>query len=274
VSVAEPRPTPVGQTSATPSGSNGPLTAKRVGRRIVIGAIVVVAVWFSNTLGGDHRGVIIDLARLSGLEAGYAVLATLLLMSRMPALEHRVGTDQLARLHAISGRWVLGLIIAHVLLVTYGYALAADRSFFGETADLNTQYADVLMATVAVGLFLLIGITSARAARRRLQYETWHLIHFYTYLAIGLSFAHEFSTGTDFRYLGARVLWSSLYLTVVAVLVRYRFLEPILVNHRHRFRIAAVHRESPDTVSVHITGRQLDLLGAEPGQFFRWSANG
>jgi predicted ferric reductase len=252
------------------AGAGGPLTAKRVRRRIVIGSIIVVATWFINTLGGDERGVIIDLARLTGLEAGYGVLVTLVLMSRMPALDHAVGTDQLARLHATVGRWVFGLITAHVLLATYGYALEAHRSFFGETADLNTQYADILMATVAVGLFVLVGITSARAVRRRLEYETWHLIHFYTYLAIGLSFAHQFSTGTDFRYFGARVLWSTLYIITVVILVRYRWIEPILFNRRHGFRVTAVHRESPDTVSVYITGRHLDQLDAKPGQFFRW----
>ena len=263
-------PSPARRVSQGVPGGATALTAERVKRQIVIGAIIVVAIWFLNTLGGDARGVTINLARLTGLEAGYTVLVALILMSRIPMLDHVVGTDQLARLHATVGRWLFGLITAHVLLSTYGYARAARRNFFGETADLNTQYADILMATVATGLFLLVGVTSARAARRRLQYETWHLIHFYTYLAIGLSFAHEFSTGTDFRYIGARVLWSSLYIVTVAILLRYRWIDPILFNHRHTFRVAAVHRESPDTVSLYITGRRIDQLDAQSGQFFRW----
>jgi predicted ferric reductase len=146
----------------------------------------------------------------------------------------------------------------------------ANRSIPGEIADLNTQYADVLLATVALGLFLLVAVTSARAARKRLQYETWHMVHLYTYLAIALSFAHQFSTGADFRYLDARVIWSAMYLAVAIALLRYRVFEPLRVNWRHRLRVLDVYLESPDTVSVYLTGRALDRLDARPGQFFRW----
>ncbi len=115
-----------------------------------------------------------------------------------------------------------------------------------------------------------MGVTSARAARKRLQYETWHMVHLYTYLAIALSFAHQFSTGTDFRYTGARVIWSAMYLAVAIALLRYRVFEPLRVNWRHRLRVLDVYLESSDTVSVYLTGRALDRLDARPGQFFRW----
>jgi hypothetical protein len=70
------------------------------------------------------------------------------------------------------------------------------------------------------------------------------MVHLYTYLAIALSFAHQFSTGTDFRYLGARVLWSAMYLAVAIALLRYRVFEPLRVNWRHRLRVAAASRRS------------------------------
>jgi ferredoxin-NADP reductase len=38
----------------------------------------------------------------------------------------------------------------------------------------------------------------------------------------------------------------------------------------HDLRVARVVREGPDAVSVLISGRHLDRLGAESGQFFRW----
>jgi len=56
------------------------------------------------------------------------------------------------------------------------------------------------------------------------------MVHLYTYLAIALSFAHQFSTGTDFRYTSARVVWPAMYLAVATALPRYRFFEPLRVN--------------------------------------------
>jgi predicted ferric reductase len=135
---------------------------------------------------------------------------------------------------------------------------------------LLTSYPDVLMATVALGLLLVVGTVSARAARRRLSYETWHFIHLYTYLAIALAFAHQFSTGADFTDGRVRILWSVLYIVVAALLVWYRVCVPLRAAFRHRLRVARVIRESPNVVSIYIAGRQLDGLGAVSGQFFRW----
>jgi hypothetical protein len=85
---------------ATAAGASRPVNARRgpgMGPRR--GNRHLRAVLF-NTLGGDESGPLLDLARLTGLEAGYAVLAALLLMARIPALDRRVGSDQLAVLHA------------------------------------------------------------------------------------------------------------------------------------------------------------------------------
>ena len=255
---------------ATATGVSTPIDAHRVRGWIRGGAVGIFGLWLFNTVGGNDSGPVLDLARLTGLEAGYAVLAALLLMARIPVLDRQVGSDQLALLHAWVGRWIIGTAVAHTMLTILGYADSANRSIPGEIADLNTQVADVLQATVALGLFLLVAVTSARAARKRLQYETWHMVHLYTYLAIALSFAHQFSTGADFRNIGARVVWSAMYLAVTVALLRYRVFEPLRVNWRHRLRVTDVHLETPDTVSVYLTGRALGRLGAQPGQFFRW----
>ena len=169
------------------------------------------------------------------------------------------------------GRYTVCLALAHSLLIIWGYAVTAHRGVVGQTGALLTEYPDVLMATVALGLLVAVGVTSARAARRRLRYETWHFIHLYTYLAIALAFSHQFATGVDFAYSRpARVLWSAMYLAVAAALLWYRLLTPLMRAYRHQLRVVQVIQEGPDTLSVWITGRQLHRLGVEPGQFFRW----
>jgi predicted ferric reductase len=237
-----------------------------------LGAGAVLLLWWRDTVAIHGFGDwLTNAGRITGLLAGYLVVVLLALMARVPALERGIGTDRLARWHAMLGRYTVCLVVAHSLLIIWGYAVTAHRGVVSQTGSLITAYPDVLMATVALGLLVTVGITSARAARRRLRYETWHFIHLYTYLAVALAFSHQFATGADFMHdRTARVLWSAMYLTVGSTLLWYRVLAPLVRARRHRLQVVQVHREGPDTISVWITGRQLHRLGVEPGQFFRW----
>jgi predicted ferric reductase len=193
------------------------------------------------------------------------------LMARLPPLERGMGTDQLARWHAMGGRYVVSLVVAHGLLILWGYAVQAHTSVVSESATLLTQYPDVLMATVAGFLLLGIGIVSMRAARRRVRYETWYYLHLYTYLAIALAFSHQFADGVSFvNSLTARFWWSAMYLTVIVLVLWYRVAVPLRASVRHGFKVIGVKGEGPGVISVYIGGSRLDELAAEPGQFFRW----
>ena len=110
-----------------------------------------------------------------------------------------------------------------------------------------------------------------RAARRRMRYETWFYLHFYTYLAIALAFSHQFATGADFMTdRAARAAWALLYLGVGCLLVWYRFVTPAAPGGRPPVAGRRSAPEAPGVVSVYIQGSRLHELGAEPGQFFRW----
>jgi predicted ferric reductase len=239
---------------------------------IVAGVVPVLVLWWHDTPAINGFGDwLTNAGRITGLLAGYVIAVLLLLMARIPALEHGVGADRLARWHSMGGRYTVSLSVAHTLLVIWGYAVVAHESVVPQTWQLLTKYPDVLMATAAVGLLVMVGVVSARAARLRLRYETWYFLHFYTYLAIGLSFAHVFATGADFSAdLTARVCWSALYIAVGAVLLWFRFVVPLRSAVRHRMVVEAVVSEGPGIFSVHVSGHRLDELGAESGQFFRW----
>ena len=134
-----------------------------------------------------------------------------------------------------------------------------------------TNYADVLMSVVGLALFLAVAITSVRAARKRLSRETWYAIHLYAYLAVALSFAHQLAVGSDFSTDAvARAWWVALYVAVFGAILAWRLGRPIVFNARHRLRIHAVKPEADGVVSLYITGRRLDRIGAEAGQFFLW----
>ncbi|WP_069173980.1 ferredoxin reductase family protein [Streptomyces griseus] len=236
------------------------------------GAAGVLALWWSDTASVvGPAGWLTGAGRITGLLAGYACAILLALMARVPLLDHTVGTDRLARWHAWGGRCTVSLALAHTLLIIWGYSLTSHTNVVSQTSTLVLHYPDLLKGTAGFLLFLATGILSARAARRRMSYETWHYLHFATYLAVFLAFGHQLSNGADFvGNRPAQAAWYTLYLGVAALVAWYRFAVPVRRGLRHRLRVTAVHPEAPGVVSVHLTGEHLEDLGGEPGQFLRW----
>jgi predicted ferric reductase len=239
---------------------------------IYAGAVAAVGLWWRGTpsvsgVGGWLTGA----GEILGLLAGYAVVVLIALMARIPPLERGIGADRLARWHAMGGRYAIGLVVAHALLITWGYAVTAHENVTAQAATLLDSYPDILAATIATLLLVGVGIVSARAARRRLRYETWYYLHFFTYIAVALGFSHQLSDGVEFiGNATARVAWTLMYAAVAVVIAWFRFITPARQAFRHQLRVAAIRWEAPGVVSVFITGRHLDELRAEPGQFFRW----
>ena len=263
---------PARPVPARPANRPARVGARGVLAVIIAGAVLVIALWWHSTpgvhgLGGWLTGA----GEVLGLLCGYGVVVLVALMARLPPLERGLGTDKLARWHAMGGRYIVSLVVAHGLLIVWGYAATAHANVVSESATLLTQYPDVLMATVAGFLLLGIGIVSMRAARRRVRYETWYFLHLYTYLAIALAFSHQLADGAAFvSNLAARFWWSAMYLTVLVLVLWYRFAVPLLSYRKHRFEVLGVKAEGPGVISVYIGGRRFEELDAEPGQFFRW----
>jgi len=263
-------------TRANPARPVSPPMKVRLDARLAlaiigVGGLGVIGIWWQDTYFVQGFGDwLTNAGRLTGLLAGYAIAVVLALMARVPALENGIGADRLARWHSMGGRYIVSLAVAHMLLIIWGYAVTAHAGVVPETWSLLMSYPDVLMATVALGLLVAVGVTSARAARRRLRYETWHFIHLYTYLAVALTFSHQFATGADFVDLKVRVLWSTMYIGVGVALLWYRLVVPVRMLFRHVITVEGVVPEGPDVVSVYFQGRNLHRLGAESGQFFRW----
>ena len=239
---------------------------------IAAGAVATVLVWWHNTPSISGFGDwLTNAGRITGLLAGYGVVVLVALMARIPPLERGIGADRLARWHARGGRYTVSLVVAHGLLITWGYAVTAHTDVVHQTATLLTSYPDVLMASVAGLLLVGVGLVSMRAARRRMRYETWYYLHFYTYLAVALAFSHQFATGAEFMHnQPARIVWSAMYAVVAGAILWYRFVLPVRQGLRQQLRVESVRREGPGVVSIVIAGPHVHEMGAQPGQFFRW----
>src|SRR3954464_1237720 len=110
------------------------------------GAVACVWLWWRNTPSINGLGDwLTNAGRITGLLAGYGVVVLVALMARIPPLEPGIGADRLARWHARGGRYTVCLVVAHGLLITWGYAVSAHTGVVSETATLLMSYPDVLM---------------------------------------------------------------------------------------------------------------------------------
>jgi predicted ferric reductase len=216
-------------------------------------------------------GLLIAGSRLAGFTGAYLMLVMVLLVGRVPWLERALGQDRLVRWHRRAAPWALGLITAHVVLITLGYAQSARTGALRQLWAFLSSYPDVLAAAVGFGLLVMVAVTSVRAARRRLAYETWWAVHLYTYIALSLAFAHQVATGASFvGHPLARAIWAAAWASTAGLVVACRVGLPLARNLRHRLRVERAHEEAPGVYSVVCRGRHLDRLAVSGGQFFQW----
>ena len=243
---------------------------------LLLGANVVVIVGLWARAGGlrglgDPAVLLTSVGRVTGLVGTYLVLVQLVMLARVPSLERTFGFDSLTIWHRRNGKLCLSLLLAHAVLITWGYMLSDRISLPGEVSRLITSTAGILTATVGLALLIAVVCTSIVIVRRRLAYETWYFVHLYSYLGIALAFSHQLADGNDF--IGdplARSYWYALYFATLGALVVWRIVMPIARGLRHRLRIERVVEEAPGVVSLYVAGRDLDRLAVQSGQFFMW----
>jgi predicted ferric reductase len=245
-----------------------------VGSLTWVSLLVVVALWLADgqlqALRGWAAGMS-SLGRLTGLVSADLLLIQVLLMARIPMLERAYGQDELARRHRLVGFTSFNLMIAHVLLIEVGYALQARTNLLVEFWDLVVDYPGMLLALAGTMLLVMVALTSLKKARRNLRYESWHLLHLYAYLGVGLALPHQLWTGQEFLSHGyATVYWWSLWIASATAILFWRVGVPVYRTLLHDLRVSAVVPESPTVTSIWMTGRHLHRLPVAAGQFFTW----
>lgn len=236
--------------------------------------LVVVALWVAGgglqDLGQLGTGLT-SLGRLTGLVASDLLLVQVLLMARIPLVERSYGQDELARRHRLVGFTSVNLMVAHIVLILFGYAAMEGRNLFAETWDIVVTYPGMLLAVAATGALVMVTVTSVRKARRALRYEAWHLLHLYAYLGVGLALPHQLWTGQELLSSTAATLyWWGLWGAAAAAVLGWRVGVPVYRTLAYDLRVTTVTRESADIVSVWMSGRHLDRLPVAAGQFFTW----
>ncbi len=239
---------------------------------LIWAGLLLVTFWWDTDggitdLAGWESGLT-SIGRLTGLWSADLLLVQVLLMSRLPPLEHAFGRDRLARIHRVTGFLSFDLMLVHIVTIVLGYAGASWWQVPATTWDLVTTYGGVLLALAGTACLVMVVVTSVKKARRRLRYESWHLLHLYAYLGVGLALPHQLWTGQEFlRSPGATLYWWSLWIAAAAAILLWRVVLPLARSLRYRLRVTSVVRESADVVSVHLSGHRIDRMPVRAGQF-------
>ena len=255
------RPAPAGR--ATPHK-----VLAKAGLYVFLLANAAFVTYLFNAAGvGSNK--LINFGRLAGLYGALAMAFQLLLVARLPWLDRRLGMDKLTSWHRWVGFTIFFTLIGHLVFIAFGNA-GADGPV-AEVIRQATELEGILRALVAWAIIMIVGTVSARFARRRMAYETWHFIHLYTYVAIFLAFSHQVAVGSTFRKSAlATGYWWGLWAFALGSVLIGRVVLPFYRNWKHQFHVAAVVPEAHNVVSVYIEGKDLDQLGAKAGQFFLW----
>src|SRR3954470_1502842 len=164
-------------TAASPPISRLPRAAPRWwadlgGVAVGTSLLVVTALWVSD--GGvralSDGSLALACGQITGLWAADLLLLQVLLMARVPIGERAFGQDRLARWHRWVGFSSFWLMVAHIVLITIGYGSLVR--FVGTFWELTVDYPGMLLAVAGGALLVLVVVTSLRAARRRLRYES------------------------------------------------------------------------------------------------------
>ena len=237
------------------------------------GLATSVSLWLFDTQAGAINStptLLLAVGRITGLIGGYLLFIQLLMMSRVSWLEEWVGSRDLLRWHRWLGTSLVVTVLTHIVFIVFGYAQTAQTGVVDQTWNIVTTFPSMISAVIATGILVVISLISMRAARTKLPYELWHMLHLGGYLVLLLGYGHQVATGADLSGKFASVFWPGLSALVIAALVWGRLVEPVWLNARHRFEVAEVVGEGANTFSIYIDGKSLDKIPAQAGQFMRW----
>jgi predicted ferric reductase len=242
---------------------------------------------------------------ITALLAGFLALVEVLLLARLPPLERAVGFGRLTIWHRWNGHAVVYLVLAHVVFTVWGFARTDDVSWlqeywnwltlpqrastagaacvpriklpisnplqFTKCPTTTSPYPGIITATIGTALLLVVVVTSLVIVKRTLSYEWWYAVHLTAYVGIALAWFHMVPDGNNLHAITwARDYWTVLFIAAGVLVAWYRLLRPIGRAIRVDMKVSEVVQEGPGVVSLRITGRNLDSLHAQPGQWFFW----
>lgn len=240
-----------------------------------LGYFVVIAVTAMFLLDGGLSGLVdipsvLDaISRLASLVGTALMLIMLVLTAKAPWVDAAIGQDNATLAHKKLGKPALYLILGHFAASLISFAISDGRNILAELWSLITGVEDMLTATISVLAMILVVVSSLKFARKRVKYETWFVVHLLSYVSVAAAIPHIFSMGSDLVANPVhKFIWIFGYLFTAANILIFRISMPLWRSFSSGLRISRVHRESTDSVTVTVSGKNLNKYSGTAGQFF------
>jgi hypothetical protein len=167
---------------------------------------------------------------------------------------------------------ILWTLLAHLVFISSGTRRSTERRRRRTGRAGQHARRHPARARRVRRLILVVGAASAKFARKRLAYETWHFIHLYTYAAMVLAFTHQIALGTSFASVAdGQAYWWTMWLGRRARGARRpRRAPPVAepappaARHRGGFRVPG------RGFGLHERQATSTKIPAQAGQFFLW----
>ncbi|MBK9158895.1 MAG: ferredoxin reductase family protein [Propionibacteriaceae bacterium] len=220
---------------------------------------------------GSIAAAFTSIGVLTGLLGTAGVCVMLILAARVPLIDKTLGQVKATELHAKYGQWTIIALLQHAAFTTVGYSLADGKNVIAEFASLWSSTMDFVWAVIGMVLFLAVSVSSIATARKKLPYEAWHVIHLLSYVGTIAAIPHMFSMSSILGGTSVQHWYFIALLSLTGILLFvYRLVMPIINTLDHNIRVTRVVRIAPDTINIEMSGRRLEELGAQGGQYFHW----
>lgn len=197
--------------------------------------------------------VLLELSRLLAVMGFVVLFFQYVLSSRVRIFEATIGLDRLIVAHRQTGIAALLLLLLHgVFLTTYELSLGF----------LSLRW-EKLLGIGALLLLLVVGGAALLWKSLGWQYETWKRIHYASYVILPVGFVHGLLLGSTMRGSDVLTIYFWVLLGIYVLLIASRVVKRLTVR-ANPYYVAAVERESHDTVSLYFDG---PVPSFDPGQF-------
>jgi len=259
---AEP-PLPAIPDRAEVAQVSAPSSAQTIGARaaVLLPVVAILLLSFATPAGmlsqPETFDVWIYLGRLAGMLAMGLLMLQLLFSARLRVVDLACGLDGALQIHRLCGATTGVLAIAHPAL------LYASKQY--ELGPLRPAILPELAGGMIAALVVLLVMTSVWRTLLSLPYETWHKLHYLSFVVVAMVTAHATMLGGDPRGGTVRVVWLAAVCAYGLLLLWAKLLRPKLA--RRDYRVVGVTPVSHDTHEVALEPAGPEAILHTPGQF-------
>jgi len=231
---------------------------------------VITAVWALNggwtSIKGGLPHAWRTAASLSGMWTSAAGMVGLILAARVTWMERAIGLDRVLNWHRIAGD-TMGVLLGIHVVTSVKAEMTLRGGLWSTIRDLTGRAPYMALTTIGAILVGVVVVTSLKSIRQKLAYETWYFVHLLAYLGLAMSFSHQITLGSLLANTTVvRWVWVMLSAFVFLFAIMGRWVG-VYDSVRHPLVVQEVRRETKDTVSILIGGRNIERYFGEAGQF-------